>query len=64
MAFQFSKSSSRSRSLMSEINVTPFVDVMLVLLIVFMVTAGEAEENFWGILSIFLTVRDQNDDMI
>ncbi|MDA0870355.1 MAG: protein TolR, partial [Proteobacteria bacterium] len=33
MAFQFSKSSSRSRSLMSEINVTPFVDVMLVLLI-------------------------------
>ena len=39
MAFQFSKSSSRSRSLMSDINVTPFVDVMLVLLIVFMVTA-------------------------
>ena len=39
MAFQFSKSSPRSRSLMSEINVTPFVDVMLVLLIVFMVTA-------------------------
>ena len=39
MAFQFSKSSSRSRSLMNEINVTPFVDVMLVLLIVFMVTA-------------------------
>ncbi|MEW6267350.1 MAG: protein TolR [Thermodesulfobacteriota bacterium] len=27
------------RSLMSEINVTPFVDVMLVLLIIFMVTA-------------------------
>jgi biopolymer transport protein TolR len=39
MAFQFSKSNSRSRSVMSEINVTPFVDVMLVLLIVFMVTA-------------------------
>jgi TolR protein len=35
----FSKSRSRSRSLMSEINVTPFVDVMLVLLIVFMVSA-------------------------
>jgi biopolymer transport protein TolR len=30
---------SRSRAPMSEINVTPFVDVMLVLLIVFMVTA-------------------------
>ncbi|MFQ5958153.1 MAG: protein TolR [Alphaproteobacteria bacterium] len=29
----------RSRKLMSEINVTPFVDVMLVLLVVFMVTA-------------------------
>jgi biopolymer transport protein TolR len=29
----------RRRAMMSEINVTPFVDVMLVLLIVFMVTA-------------------------
>ena len=29
----------RSREVMSEINVTPFVDVMLVLLIIFMVTA-------------------------
>ena len=36
MAFKF-KSSLREP--MSEINVTPFVDVMLVLLIVFMVTA-------------------------
>ena len=33
------KSGSRSDGLMSEINVTPFVDVMLVLLIIFMVTA-------------------------
>jgi biopolymer transport protein TolR len=31
--------SRRRRTVMSEINVTPFVDVMLVLLIVFMVTA-------------------------
>lgn len=30
---------SRDRLLLSEINVTPFVDVMLVLLIIFMVTA-------------------------
>ncbi len=30
---------SRSRRQMSEINVTPFVDVMLVLLVVFMITA-------------------------
>ena len=36
MAFKFTRSSKEP---MSEINVTPFVDVMLVLLIVFMVTA-------------------------
>ena len=36
MAFKFGRS---SRDPMSEINVTPFVDVMLVLLIIFMVTA-------------------------
>jgi TolR protein len=30
---------SRDRDVMSEINVTPFVDVMLVLLVIFMVTA-------------------------
>lgn len=29
----------RHRSVMSEINITPFVDVMLVLLVIFMVTA-------------------------
>ena len=39
MAINFQKSERRSRNVMSEINVTPFVDVMLVLLIVFMVTA-------------------------
>lgn len=31
--------SNRNRNVMSEINVTPFVDVMLVLLVIFMVTA-------------------------
>ena len=36
MAFKLGRS---SREPMSEINVTPFVDVMLVLLIIFMVTA-------------------------
>jgi TolR protein len=30
---------NRGRSVLSEINVTPFVDVMLVLLVIFMVTA-------------------------
>ena len=38
MAFQINSSSGRYQP-MSEINVTPFVDVMLVLLIIFMVTA-------------------------
>lgn len=33
------KSKRSKRQLMSEINITPFVDVMLVLLVVFMVTA-------------------------
>ena len=32
----------RRRPLMGEINVTPFVDVMLVLLIVFMITGATA----------------------
>ena len=36
MAFKYNRSQSEP---MSEINVTPFVDVMLVLLIIFMVTA-------------------------
>ena len=36
MGFQLNRS---SKAPMSEINVTPFVDVMLVLLIIFMVTA-------------------------
>ena len=36
MSFQFNRSSKEP---ISEINVTPFVDVMLVLLIIFMVTA-------------------------
>ena len=34
---------TRSRSTLSQINVTPFVDVMLVLLIIFMVTAPMME---------------------
>jgi biopolymer transport protein TolR len=37
--FRGRRGSSRRRSPMSEINVTPMVDVMLVLLIIFMVTA-------------------------
>jgi len=39
MAFKIQNNRSRKREPMSEINVTPFVDVMLVLLIIFMITA-------------------------
>lgn len=39
MGRRTNKHGSRNKALMSEINVTPFVDVMLVLLIIFMVTA-------------------------
>ncbi len=38
-------SSRRSRSSLSQINVTPFVDVMLVLLIIFMVTAPMLDQG-------------------
>ncbi len=37
--------SNNNRSSMSEINVTPFVDVMLVLLIIFMVTAPMMQQG-------------------
>jgi len=40
-----STNSSSSRQPMSEINVTPFVDVMLVLLIIFMVTAPMMQQG-------------------
>lgn len=38
-------SSRQSRTVLSEINVTPFVDVMLVLLIIFMVTAPMMQQG-------------------
>ena len=38
-------SNSKKRVLLSEINVTPFVDVMLVLLIIFMVTAPMLQQG-------------------
>ena len=40
-----STSGSHSRTTMSEINVTPLVDVMLVLLIIFMVTAPMMQQG-------------------
>ncbi len=41
----FTTSSGRTRTSLSEINVTPFVDVVLVLLIIFMVTAPVLESG-------------------
>lgn len=41
----FTMNNSGKRSVMSEINVTPLVDVMLVLLIIFMVTAPMMQEG-------------------
>lgn len=40
------KKRRRTSAMMSEINVTPFVDVMLVLLIIFMITAPLAKFGF------------------
>ena len=45
MGMSTSSKSSTSRMIMSEINVTPFVDVMLVLLIIFMVTAPMMQQG-------------------
>ncbi len=45
MGMQGSSKNSVSRAAMSEINVTPFVDVMLVLLIIFMVTAPMMQQG-------------------
>ena len=39
MAFSFDSKYSKKRRVISEINITPFVDVLLVLLIIFMVAA-------------------------
>lgn len=41
----FTTATGRTRTSLSEINVTPFVDVMLVLLIIFMVTAPILESG-------------------
>jgi biopolymer transport protein TolR len=39
MAFSFELNRSKKRRIVSDINITPFVDVLLVLLIIFMVAA-------------------------
>jgi len=45
MAFKIQNNRSRKREPMSEINVTPFVDVMLVLLIIFIVILLEIKKQ-------------------
>ncbi len=45
MAFSSNSSRGKSRVALSEINVTPLVDVMLVLLIIFMVTAPMMQQG-------------------
>ncbi|MFN3696075.1 MAG: ExbD/TolR family protein [Pseudobdellovibrio sp.] len=45
MGMSSGNSSNGSKMAMSEINVTPFVDVMLVLLIIFMVTAPMMQQG-------------------
>lgn len=39
MAFQFNSKNNKKRHIVSDINITPFVDVLLVLLIIFMVAS-------------------------
>lgn len=41
----FNSSSNKTRMVLSEINVTPLVDVMLVLLVVFMITAPMMQQG-------------------
>ena len=55
MAFKYNRSQMEP---MSEINVTPFVDVMLVLLIIFMVTAPFIGlfGTVWGIMNSFQSI--------
>jgi biopolymer transport protein TolR len=45
MGVNFATKSHKKRRIMSDINITPFVDVLLVLLIIFMITAPMISSN-------------------
>ena len=53
MVFKYNRSRTEP---MSEINVTPFVDVMLVLLIIFMVTAPLLTVGVQNLQKVFIKV--------
>ncbi len=62
MAFTTSK--GRTHTSLSEINVTPFVDVMLVLLVIFMITAPILESGIEVDLPKTKTVRVTSDEKV
>ncbi|HEV2383098.1 MAG TPA: biopolymer transporter ExbD [Terriglobia bacterium] len=60
----FTTAQGRTRTSLSEINVTPFVDVMLVLLIIFMVTAPILESGIEVDLPKTRTVKVVNTEKV
>ncbi len=65
MAFSFSSGGRgrRGGSSMAEINVTPFVDVLLVLLIIFMITAHVVEFGIEVDVPKTKTVKESNKEL-
>lgn len=65
MAFSFSSGGRgrRGASSMAEINVTPFVDVLLVLLIIFMITAHVVEFGIEVDVPKTKTVKESNKEL-
>ena len=55
--------SRRATKPMSEINVTPFVDVMLVLLVIFMITAPMTNPGVVELPKVGETLKQQEKDI-
>lgn len=60
----FTTSQGRTQTALSEINVTPFVDVVLVLLVIFMVTAPVIESGIEVDLPQTRTVREITQERV